>query len=281
LVGQSAVILGLGFALMLGAFPFHSWLPMISQGSHPSAVSFLYFLLPSTVVIFSLNFLERYTFLRTLQNLEEILSLVGAILIFIGGVWTAVQNNPKRVFGYTVLVEAGYSLLSLSLFSQGGLEWLLMLLPARALGYWLLGYSMSLIEEYNGSLELKTLQGFARRYPFLSVGLLLAQLSIAGLPLLAAFPTKFSILRAATEISTSNGIWIYLGSFGLFFFTFRLMVAFIKQSSSDEIQSWNISENMKEYLPILLIMLVLVILGIFPNLFGKITTALTSFPQLQ
>ncbi len=281
LVGQSAIILGLGFALMLGAFPFHSWLPMISQHSHPTAVSFLLFLLPSTVILFSLNFLDRYTFLRTLQNLQGILSQLGAILIFIGGIWTAVQNNPKRVFGYTILVEAGYSLLALGLFSQGGLEWLLMLLPGRALGFWLWGFSMSLIEEYNGSMDLKALQGFARRYPFLSSGLLIAQLTIAGLPILAAFPIKFSILSAAIINRTSIGIWIYLGSFGLFFFTFRMMASFFRSTRAAEVQSWTITEKMREYMPIVFIILVLVILGLFPNLIENITSALTAFPQLQ
>jgi len=281
LVGQSVIILGLGFALLIGAFPFHSWLPMISQHAHAIVVSFLMFLLPSTIFIFSLNFLDRYAFLRTLQNLEGTLSLLGAAMIFIGGIWTAVQNNPKRVFGYTILVETGYSLLALSLFSQGGLGWFLMLLPVRALGFWLWGYSMSLIEEYNGSLELEAVQGFARRYPILSAGLLLAQLTVAGIPLLAVFPIKLSILSSVIKTGTSIGILVFLGSFGLFFFTFRLMAAFIKPNRASELRSWKISEKMREYLPILFIILLLVILGLFPNLLQNITGALTAFPHLQ
>ncbi len=110
-----------------------------------------------------------------------------------------------------------------------------MLLPGRALGFWLWGYSMSLIEEYNGSMDLKVLQGFARRYPFLSSGLLIAQLTIAGLPILATFPIKASILSAAIKNRTSIGIWIYLGSFGLFFFTFRLMASFFRSTRSSRI----------------------------------------------
>lgn len=281
LVGQSAIILGLGFALLLGAFPFHSWLPMVSQHAHPTAVSFLMFLLPSTIFIFSLNFFDRYTFLRTLNNLEGTLSLIGTSMILLGGIWTAVQNNPKRAFGFTILTETGINLLALSLFSKGGLAWLIMLLPCRALGFWLWGFSMSLIEKHNGSLEIESLQCLARRFPFLSAGLLLAQLTIAGLPLLAVFPAKLSILSAALKNRPSIGLWVFLGSFGLFFFTFRLLASLIKPVKTNEAKVWSISERMTEYLPILIMILVLMILGLFPNLLENITSTLTAFPQLQ
>ena len=206
LVGQSAIILGFGFALWLGIFPFHSWLPMVSQHAHPLAVSHLMFLLPSTVFVFSLNFLDRYIFLRTLQNLGGTLSFIGALMIFLGGLWAAIQDDLKRAFGYTILTETGFTLLALSLFSQGGFKWMLLLFPGRALGFWLWGYTMSLIEKHNGSLKFDALRGFAWQYPLLSSGLLVAQFTIAGLPLLALFPIKLPILTAAFRNDTTLGL---------------------------------------------------------------------------
>jgi len=47
LVGQSTILLGLGFALWLGIFPFHSWIPMVAQRSRPNVVGFLVFLFPN------------------------------------------------------------------------------------------------------------------------------------------------------------------------------------------------------------------------------------------
>ncbi len=281
LVVQSAIILGLGFGLWLGIFPFHSWLPMVSQHAHPVVFSHLMFLIPSTIFVFSLNFFDRYTFLRTLQNLEATLSLFGALMIFLGGIWTATQNNLKRAFGYTILTETGFTLLALSLFSQGGLNWMLLLFPSRALGFWLWGYTISLIEKHNGSLEIEAVQGFAWRYPILSSGLLLAQLTIAGLPLLALFPIKLPILTASFRNGTTLGIWVFIGNLGLFLFTFRLLAAFIKPNNALKPETFSISEKTHEYLPILIMILVLVILGLFPNLIEKLTGTLTTFPQLQ
>ncbi|MEA3327769.1 MAG: proton-conducting transporter membrane subunit [Chloroflexota bacterium] len=281
LVVQSAIILGLGFGFWLGVFPFHSWLPMVSQHAHPTVVSHLMFLIPSTIFVFSLNFFDRYTFLRTLHNLESTLSFLGVLMIFLGGIWTAIQDNLKRAFGFTILTEMGFTLLALSLSSQGGLSWMLMLFPGRALGFWLWGYTMSLIEKHNGSMEFKAVQGFAWRYPLLSSGLLLAQLTIAGLPLLAVFPIKLTILTAVLRNGTPLGIWGFIGSLGLFLFTIRLLAVFIKPNNTSNRKTWAVSEKTHEYLPILIMVLILVILGLFPNMIENLTSTLTTFPQLQ
>jgi len=228
-----------------------------------------------------MNFFDRYTFLRTLQNLAAALSFFGALMIFLGGIWTAIQDNLKRAFGYTLLTETGFTLLALSLFSQGGLKWMLLLFPGRALGFWLWGYTMSLIEKHNGSLEVEAVQGFAWRYPILSLGLLLSQLTIAGLPLLALFPIKLPILTAAFKYGTTLGILVFIGNLGLFLFTFRLLATFIKPNNRLQPQTWSISEIIHEYMPILIMILILVILGLFPSIIEKLTDTLTTFPQLQ
>ena len=281
LVGQSAIILGLGFALWLGIFPFHSWLPMVSQHAHPLVVSHLMFLLPSTVFVFSLNFFDRYIFLRTLQNLGGTISFIGALMIFLGGLWTAIQDDIKRAFGYSILSETGFTLLALSLFSQDGLKWMLILFPVRALGFWLWGYTMSLIEKHNGSVDIDALQGFAWQYPLLSSGLLVAQFSIAGLPLLALFPVKLSILTAIFRNNSTIGIWAFIGYLGLFLFTFRMLATFIKSNDTSKLTAWVISEKKHEYLPILIMIVILVILGLFPSIIENLTSTLTTFPQLQ
>ena len=56
LVGQTMIVLGLGFGLLLAIFPFHSWVPMVSQNSHPTTFSYMMFILPTTILIFGLNF---------------------------------------------------------------------------------------------------------------------------------------------------------------------------------------------------------------------------------
>lgn len=282
LIGQATMVLGLGFALWLGVFPFHSWLPMVSQRSHPAVVTFLSFIMPTAILVFGLNFLNRYAFLRTSQSLYATLQTIGALMIVLGGVWTAVQNNLKRAFGFSVLTETGFSLLAVGLSSQGGLTWMLMLFPVRALCFWLWGFILTLIENHAKSMDFKSIQGFARNYPMLAFGLLIAQLSIAGLPLLAAFPIKISMLSAAFGARTSLGTWSFIGNLGLFLFTIRLLSHLVTPNDTTSHHPWRISEKRHEAIPIAVIILSLIIMGLFPHTFLRgVVNTLTAFTQLQ
>jgi NADH-quinone oxidoreductase subunit N len=282
LVQQSMLMLGLGFAFLLGIFPFHSWIPMLSQESHPKAVSYLLFFIPTTVLVFGLNFINRYAFIRNAVEFYQTLRVIGTIMILIGGIWTAFQSKLKRAMGFTIISETGISLLSIGLYSQGGLNWLFLLLPLRALSLWLWSHALSLIENHVGLLDLQNMRGFARQYPLLAGGLVMAQFSIAGLPLLASFPIKFSILSSIMVIDQSIGVWAFIGSLGLFIFTLRLIASMTALSNNNLSENWSIQEQKHEYIPIILISLALITLGLFPNAFpSRVVNTLTSFLQLQ
>jgi len=282
LVTQSMIVLGLGIGLLLGVFPFHSWVPMISQQANPTVTSFIFFIINTSILVFGFNFLDRYTFLREFQSIDIFLRIFGSTMIIIGGIWTAFQDNLKRALGFSVLTEIGFSLLCVGLFDQGGLYWLFLLFPARAISLWLWGYSLTLIEQNSDSLTIQDLQGFARRFPILTLGLLVAQLSLAGLPLFASFPSKFTILTAVFESNPLMGIWSFFGNLGLFLFTFRTLSVLVTPNNDSTSQNWSINERRKAYLPILVIIFILILLGLFPDTFlANLTKTLTSFNQLQ
>lgn len=282
LIGQSAMVLGLGFALLLGIFPFHSWVPMVSEISHPIVLSFFIFISPTAILLFALSFFNRYPFLRELENLSITLQVFGALMIVVGGLWTAFQENLKRAFGFSSLAETGFSLLALSLIPQGGLTWLLMLIPARAVGFWLWGYTLGLIKTHTRSLTLPSLQGFARRFPILSIGLLVAQLSIAGLPLLAAFPIKLTLFTALQGSGDAFFTWSFIGNLGLFLFTLRLLPYLVTPEREIGNQGWAFNEYPYEYLPILAAIILLILMGLMPKTFlAVLKDTLTAFPQLQ
>ena len=282
LITQSALILGLGIALWLSVFPFHSWMPMVDEHSNPIVTSFLQFIIPSAVLLFSLNFLNRYTFLRESPGLYPILQTIGVIMIALGGSWTAFQKNLKRAFGFSCLTETGFSLLAIGLANEGGLIWLMLLLPARAMSYWLWGFILSLVEQHAGTADLEHVAGFARRYPILAIGLLLAQLSVAGMPLLAEFPTKITLLTATLRSNVALGAWGMIGTLGLFLFTLRLLMHVVQPEAEGEPQPWRVNERYFEYLPVIIMVVVLILTGLFPQAFlARITQTLTAFGQLN
>ena len=282
LVGQTAVILGLGFSLWLGVFPFHSWVPMLGEKVRPIVFTFLMFILPTTILVFSLNFFDRYTFLRTLPNLDQILKTFGTLMILFGGLLTAFQDDLRRAFSFSTLTETGFSLLAIGYASQGGLAWMLLLFPVRALGYWLWGYCLTAIDNHTGALDIQKIQSAARQYPILSAGLLLSQLSIAGLPLLASFPIKLIIFRSALTSNTTFAVWSFLGNIGLFVFTIRLLAALVSPEDNAHPQNWLLSEKPFEILMVVGTTLVLIVLGLFHHkLLPGIVETLTAFTPVS
>jgi formate hydrogenlyase subunit 3/multisubunit Na+/H+ antiporter MnhD subunit len=282
LIVQTMIILGLGIGLWLAVFPFHSWVPMVTEKAHPLPVSFVLFIFPTVITLFSLNFLDRYPFLRTSQGLYQSLRSIGTLMIVLGGLWTAYQDDIKRAFGFSALSETGFLLLAIGLADQGGLSLLLMLFPAHAVSFWLWGFTLSLIETLADSHSIKALHGFAQRYPIISSGLLVAQLSTAGLPLFATFPVKIALFSDAFAVSSGLGAWIFVGSLGLFFFTIRLLINLVTPNTEQAITSWVLTEKENVYLPILLTILAVIIMGLFPQAIStNITTILTAFGQLQ
>jgi len=180
------------------------------------------------------------------------------------------------------LVETGISLLAIGLAPNGGLSLLLMALPARGLGYWFWGYVLTRMENHCDDLKMEAMRDCAKKAPFLSLGLLFAQLSIAGLPMLASFPIKMELFTMAISLNTSLGFWSFVGNLGLFLFSIRLLLNAVANPSEDVNMVRFKIEKTKVYLPILLTIITLALFGLFPNAFlFWLTDLLEAFPQLQ
>jgi len=158
----------------------------------------------------------------------------------------------------------------------------MLLFPLRALGFWLWSFALTALENHAEELTFESVRGIARRFPILSAGLILAQFSIAGMPLLASFPIKLALLSATLNAGTAFGVWSFIGNLGLFLFTLRLLFSLLTPQDENTFEKWRLSEKSNEYLPVLIMILILVLLGLFPNNFmDGILNTLTAFTQLQ
>ena len=228
LINQITILLLLGFVLLLAIFPFHSWIPMLGKDSHPWVTSFIFIILPTIIFMLLIGFLDRFIWLRSLPSLYGSLKFIGALMMVVGGVLVAIQDNLGKAFGYAVIIETGYSLLAIALNPQGGLTWFSLLLIPRVLAYWLWAFSLGKIKENFKDLSFGSLSGIMHTHPFLSVGVIVAQLSLAGLPLLASFPVKRLIWFASADINLWNNIWLFISSIGLSLLSIRIALVFVK-----------------------------------------------------
>ena len=70
---------------------------------------------PTIGILFGLNFLDRYTFLRESRQLYEILRFIGIITFLTAGIWALFQRHSARMMGYASIMATGLSILAMSL----------------------------------------------------------------------------------------------------------------------------------------------------------------------
>ena len=213
LIVRSAMLVLFGFALWIGAFPFHSWIPMISEKSHPWALSFLFAILQTALSVFLLQFLDQYAWLRNLPMIFSGLRWIGVIMIAVAGLLSAVQTKLGKSFGYLVLYETGYSLLAVGLARTGGLNYLAMLFIPRLLSYAVISLALSALVKTKAPTLCFTQTRPGYFEPDQSSRAdLIGIFSLLGLPLLPLFPHKQMLWLLTVQLDPRLLLWVFAGS---------------------------------------------------------------------
>jgi NADH:ubiquinone oxidoreductase subunit 2 (subunit N) len=270
LILRGALLVTVGFVLWLGIFPLHSWLPMLTEESHPWTVTFLLTIMQISLALFFLKFLNQYAWLRNIEGLDLMLRFIGVTSIFAAGTFGIFQKYLGRMLGYFFLAETGFILLAISYINQGGLEILQMSLLPRALSFLILGFTGSVLHQLTGTEEpeVDSLRGMIWKYPMTSLLLIFNSLNLIGLPLFMSFPYKNTLHNLLSSSNYALMIIMVLGSLGLLVLSLRIFSSLIHPQEQEDLPSLMLVD--KEH-PILIFTIVMIILlmvagGIFPQL---------------
>ncbi len=223
LITLSIVFLGLGFSFWLAVFPFYTWIPLLAEQSYPYATGFVLLLLLTINLLVGLGFVDGFGLLRASPALFRVIGQLGALMVVTAGLWAAFQKDLARLMGYGVIVETGFSLLAISLSSHTGDVLFASMFIPRMIGLGLWALSLSILLREARSTRFEDMVGLAQRMPFATLGLAIASLTLAGLPLLAVFPIHQVLLEELARQSLFNALWALAGSVGMLFSTFRAL----------------------------------------------------------
>jgi NADH-quinone oxidoreductase subunit N len=268
LITRASLSLAFGFLFLLAIFPFHTWMPMLADEAHPYAVGFILVILPWMVSLLGLSFLDHYAWMRNSESVIRMLQLGGVLMVFVGGIWSAFQHHLGRIMGYACMVEIGISLLAITVDNGVPLFFTLLLPRALAIGVWSLALSTIIRAKHAAGIEalrFSNLQGVARQMPITSTGLLAGNLTVAGMPLLAAFPARIVLWSGLANQSIILAIVTLLGSIGLFVSAIRTLTVLI---SGKQDVKWSIQEK-NWATPLVAVGVILIFLvGLFPQWFS-------------
>jgi NADH-quinone oxidoreductase subunit N len=213
LVGAAMVFAGLAFKLSV--VPFHLWTPDVYAGAPAPITGFLASVGKAAVLLVLLRLfidadLFRYRILVELTGLMAILSMLA------GNLLALLQTNIKRMLAYSSIAHIGYLLIVFMVSLDEGSR----SLAIEAAAYYLVAYTATTIAAFGlltlisarqaerENVELHHVSGLFWSSPLLAGLMLVALLSLAGIPLTAGFIGKFYIFSAA--VSGQN--WILLGA---------------------------------------------------------------------
>lgn len=280
LVLRILATLGIGLALFMAIFPFHSWIPLLAQEAHPYTVAFLVYMIPQAVSLFVLNFIIRFSWISVAPIAFNAIRLMGVLMVGFGGIWAAFQKHLGRMLGFAALMEIGYTLLALSILEPGsfteitstGTEIVIsnpligiyygQFLP-RLVGLGLWALALVIIKSNVGDLDFQSIRSAAYKMPFASISVIVAIFSLAGLPLFAGFPIRLALWSVIMEKSQTIALLMLVGISGLLIAGLRVLSILIHNTD----RPMEITESRSQVAFLLIGCAILLIFGLFPHLF--------------
>lgn len=185
------VLAGMGFKLSL--VPFHLWTADVYQGAPTQVTSYLS-VISKGAAAFALMLILYKVFFLDPVIWQGIMWALIVLTITVGNLFAIRQKNLKRFLAFSSISQAGYIMLGIIAGSAQGMA---------ALVYYVLVYIfsnlaafgvISSVERSSGKVGMDDYNGLYKTNPKLSVVMMLAMFSLAGIPPFAGFFSKFFIL---------------------------------------------------------------------------------------
>ena len=195
LLRHAAVLLAIGFAILLAMVPFHGWVSALAADAPPVVMAFVLTVTNAVVLLLMLNLLQSYSWLSQDPQVYSFLRLGGLLTAAVGGLLAFAQRDFGRLLGYAVLSDMGCTMVALGVASPAALTAALLQVAHRSVGLMLAAMGLAVVRHHADSDAFDSLSGVARHLPLSMAGLVLGGLSLAGMPLTAGFPSRWAIYR--------------------------------------------------------------------------------------
>jgi NADH-quinone oxidoreductase subunit N len=187
---------GMGFKMSL--VPFHLWTADVYEGAPVNIAAYLSVISKGAAAFIFIIILYN-VFPVIIATWEKVIWVIAVMTITIGNLFALRQKNMKRFLAFSSIAQAGYFLLGFISGSKLGMTTVIY----YALIYIFTNLAafgiVSIISEKTGKESMDDYDGLYRTNPKLSLAMMLAMFSLAGIPPVAGFFGKFFLFAAAAE----------------------------------------------------------------------------------
>ncbi|MGB5322249.1 NADH-quinone oxidoreductase subunit N [Lutimonas sp.] len=187
-----------GLAFKISLVPFHFWTADVYQGAPISIASFLSVISKGSAVMILMIIL--FTVMKPLMPVwSKIIYIVAIATMFMGNLFALRQQNMKRFLAYSSIAQAGFILLGFLSNDQLGYSTIVYFLAVYIFSNLGAFGVVQALSTASGKENMDYYEGLYRTNPKLSLVMMLALFSLAGIPPLAGFFGKFFLYTAAAS----------------------------------------------------------------------------------
>lgn len=235
--GMTLIIVGLAFKISL--VPFHQWTPDVYEGAPTPVTAFMVSV--TKIAGFAVLANVMIGFFGLAQWWGPLFAIISLLTMLIGNVGALRQSNIKRMLAYSSIAHAGYMMVAMAGFQNGGLVApLIFYLAIYALTNLGVFAVLMALEEVTGQepLELEQFKGLGKSQPFLGVLMTFFLLSLAGFPPTAGFFAKFYMFSGAL---IADQLWlivaaVLLSVISLVYYARFIIAMFMQSADSVAVQ---------------------------------------------
>jgi NADH-quinone oxidoreductase subunit N len=235
-IGAALFMILVGFAFKISAAPLHFWAPDVYEGA-PTPVSGFLSTASKAAGFAVLMRVMLVVFPQSAAFWSILLGVIATLSMVVGNYLALTQKNIKRLLAYSSIAQAGYILIGVAAGNALGISGTIYYLMAYLVTNLAAFGIVSVAGKTLGSDEIADYAGLSRRSPRLALAMLVAILSLGGIPPFAGFFGKLLVFTSAIQ---SGMIWLaVVGALnaivGLYYYLNVLKVIYLYRSESEEV----------------------------------------------
>jgi len=238
LLGIAMIIVGLGFKI--AAVPFHMWAPDVYEGA-PTTITALLAAGSKKMGVAAFFKIFLVALFAFKIDWDMAIGIIAVLTMTVGNLLAIQQTSVKRMLAYSSIAQAGYILIAIPVGTDyavaGGILHVITHAAMKSGAFFVL---VALAVVGMGE-SIKDFSGLNKRSPFLAFSMAIFVLSLAGIPPLAGFYSKFVLFSAAIEGSgvTQWLVWLAVAgilnsALSLFYYARIIKVMYFEESTSTE-----------------------------------------------
>ena len=221
----------------VSAVPFHFWAPDVYEGS-PTVITALMSTIVKTAAFAAFMRLFLVVFGGVNESWSMVLAVVIALSLVVSNITAATQQSVKRMLAYSSISHAAFMLMAI-LANQRGMA------SVSAILYYSLAYSVGSIAAftvlYNVSkakdnANIEAFNGLGKRHPFMAACMVVAMLSLAGIPITAGFFAKYFIFSVmiGTTFKWLIILAILTSAVGVYYYFKVIIAMYFKEEDGEQ-----------------------------------------------